>query len=525
MEETGWVRVAEDSDIAEGALVAVTAGEETVLLARVHGKIHAVGRKCPHYEEKLEKGALFGTQLVCKSHFARMDITTGRVIAPPAYNDLPVYPVKVEAGGVWIGPVVKPKFPSPKAPLGSDPRVFVIIGAGAAGNTAAETLRRQGFAGRVVMITGETERPYDRPNLSKDFLTGKIGEDWLPLHSSKFYPAQGIELMTGKKAVSLDTQAKTVTLEGGEVIRFDRALLATGGTPRKLAVPGADGSGCFMLRSAADARAILAAATQWKTAVLIGAGFIGLELAGSLRDRGLEVTVVAPEVLPLAQVVGDRVGAYVKSLHESREVRFLMRRTATRIDGEAGAKTVTLSDAARLSAGFVVIGLGITPAVGYLAGTGLVENGAVSVDAGMKTGAPDIFAAGDLAAVPDADWERRRVEHWVAAQRQGQRAAMGMLDLDPGLPEVDFFWSRQAGASLKYIGHAREFDQVVYRGVVEEGKFLAGYYRKGALKAAATIAMPLDLLAVERLMRYGKAPTAAQLADAGYDLMAAARAV
>ena len=256
-----------------------------------------------------------------------------------------------------------------------------------------------------------------------------------------------------------------------------------------------------------------------------GRGFICLELAGSLRDRGLEVTVVAPEAVPLAPLLGDRVAAYVKSLHESREVRFLMGRTVTRIEGEAGAKTVTLSDGARLATGFVVIGLGITPAVGYLAGTGLVENGAIPVDPGMRTRAADVFAAGDIAALPDADWERRRVEHWVVAQRQGQRAAMGMLDLDPGLPEVDFFWSRQAGASLKYIGHAREFDEVAYRGVVEEGKFVAGYYRKGALKAAATVGMPLDLLAVERLMRHGRPPSAAQLADSGYDLMKAARAV
>jgi len=525
MQETGWARVAKESDIAEGALVTVTVGEDTVLLSRVHGKLHAVGRKCPHYEEKLEKGALFGTELVCKSHFARMDITTGRVIAPPAYNDLPVYPVRVEAGEVWLGPVVKPSFPKPKAPLGSDPRVFVIVGAGGAGAMAAETLRRQGFAGRVVMITGENERPYDRPNLSKDFLTGKIGEDYLSLHGSKFYPNQGIELLTGRNVVSLDTQARTVTLEGGETLRFDRALLATGGTPRKLPVPGADGGGCFMLRTAADARAIVAAAGHWKTAVLVGAGFIGLELAGSLRDKDVEVTVVAPEALPLAGIVGDRVGAWVKSLHEAREARFLMGRTVTRIEGEAGSKRVTLSDGATLSAGFVVIGLGITPSVGYLSGTGLVENGAVPVDSGMRTRAPDVFAAGDIAAVPDADWERRRVEHWVAAQRQGQRAAMGMLDLDPGLPEVDFFWSKQAGASLKYVGYARDFDEVVYRGVVEEGKFVAGYYRKGVLKAAATVGMPLDLVAVERLMRHGRAPSASQLADRGFDLMAAARAV
>ena len=196
MDETGWTRVARLSDLAEKVPVAVAAGEETVLLVRLSGAVYAVGHKCPHYEEKLEKGALFGNQIICKSHFARMDVTTGRVIAPPAYNDLPVYPVKVEGGEVWLGPVQKPKFPKPAAALGSDPRTFLIVGAGAAGNMAAETLRREGFAGRIVMITAETERPYDRPNLSKDFITGKAGEDFLPLHGSKFYPAQGIELLT-----------------------------------------------------------------------------------------------------------------------------------------------------------------------------------------------------------------------------------------------------------------------------------------------------------------------------------------
>jgi len=525
MEESGWRSVAKDSDLAEGTLVVVEAGEEKILLVRIKGTVYAVGHKCPHYEEKLEKGALFGTQIVCKSHFARMDVTTGRVISPPAFNDLPVYPVKVENGEVWVGPVVKPKFPKPAAALGSDPRTFLIVGAGAAGNTAAETLRREGFAGRVVMITGESERPYDRPNLSKDFITGKIGEDWLPLRGSKFYPAQGIELLTGQAVASLDARKKIVTLAGGETIAFNRALLATGGTPRKLAIPGADGAGCYMLRTAGDARALLAAALQWKSVVLIGAGFIGLELAGSLRDRGLEVTLVAPESLPLAHILGDRIGAYVKSLHESREARLLMGRTPVRIEGEPGAKTVVLSDGARLSAGFVVIGLGILPAVEYLSGTGLVENGAVPVGEMMQTGAPDIFAAGDIAALPDKDGKRRRVEHWVAAQRQGQRAALAMLDRETGPVEIDFFWSRQAGAALKYVGHAREFDTTAYRGVVEGGKFLAGYFHKGDLKAAVTIGMPLDLVAVERLMRFGAAPSAAQLEDAGFDLMAAARAM
>jgi NADPH-dependent 2,4-dienoyl-CoA reductase/sulfur reductase-like enzyme/nitrite reductase/ring-hydroxylating ferredoxin subunit len=524
MEETEWRRVAKESDLAERALAVVALGEEKILLVRLQGQVYAVGHECPHYQEKLENGALFGTQIVCKSHFARMEVTTGSVIAPPAFNDLPVYPVKLENGEVLVGTVSKPRFPKPAAALGSDARVFLIAGAGAAGNTAAETLRRRGFAGRIVMITGESERPYDRPNLSKDFITGKAGEEWLPLRGPKFYPAQGIELLTGRKITSLDTQKKIVTLEGGESIQFDKALLSTGGNPRKLPIPGADGDGCYLLRTTSDARAIVAAASQWKSVLLVGAGFISLELAGSLRDRGLEVTVVAPESLPLAQLLGDRVGSYIKSLHESRGVRFLMERRPERIEGRAGAKIVALSDGARLSVGFAVIGLGVLPAMEYLSGTGLVEDGAIPVDESMRTRAADIYAAGDIAALPDLDWGRRRVEHWVSAQRQGQRAALAMLESDPGPMEIDFFWSKQAGVSLKYVGYAREYDQIVYRGMVEEGKFLAAYFRKGVLKAAATIGMALDLVAIERLMRLGISPTASQLGDQEIDLLAAARA-
>jgi apoptosis-inducing factor 3 len=325
--------------------------------------------------------------------------------------------------------------------------------------------------------------------------------------------------------VSLDPVKKTARFEDGETLSFDKALLATGGSPRVLGVPGGDGEGCHLLRTAADARSLLAAALQQKSAVLVGAGFIGLELAGSLRERGLAVTVVAPEALPLAGILGERVGAYLRTLHEKKGVTFLMGRTLTRIEGPVGAKVLTLSDGTRREAGFVVIGLGIRPAVDYLAGTTLVEAGAVPVDGRMQTRAPDIFAAGDMAAVPDRDWGSRRVEHWVVAERQGRRAAICMLDQDPGAEDVSFFWSRQAGLSLKYAGYAKEFDQVVFRGVVEEGKFIAGYYRGGKLMAAATIAMAHELVAIERLLRHGTPPSTDQLGDPGFDVMAAARSV
>ena len=524
MDESGWKSVAREADLGEGAPIVVEDGVDKILLVRIEGKIYAVGHECPHYQEKLEKGALFGTQIVCKSHFARVDVTTGRVVSPPALNDLPVYPVKVEAGEVFIGAAVKPKFPKPAAAIGSDPRVFLIIGAGAAGNMAAETLRREGFAGRILMLTEEDERPYDRPNLSKDFINGKAGEEWLPLRGPKFYPAQSIELLTGKQVVALDAAKKRVRLADGEVIAFDKALIATGGSPRPLSIPGGTGDGCLALRTTADARAILAAAVQSKKVAIIGAGFIGLELATSLQDRGLEVTVIAPEALPLARVFGDRIGAKIKAMHESRGVRMLMGTAVQGIGGGMGAKVITISGS-KVEADFVVAGLGIQPRIGFLDGSGIVENGAVPVDERMQTRVPGIFAAGDIAALPDLDTGRRRVEHWVAAERQGQRAARCMMDAEPGVMEVDVFWTKQAGASLKYVGHAAEFDQIAYRGVVEEGTFLAGYYRKGALLAAATIGMPLDLVAMERLLKYKAAPTAAQFTDGGFDLLSAARKV
>ena len=309
----------------------------------------------------------------------------------------------------------------------------------------------------------------------------------------------------------------------GESLGFDKALIATGGTPRKLSVPGGDG--CLVLRTAADARALLAAAAQARSAVLIGAGFIGLELAGSLRERGLAVSVVAPEAIPLASVLGDRIGAGLMALHQATGVSLLMGRKPVRIEGAAGVKVTTLDDGTRLESDFVVVGVGVQPAIEYLDGTALIAAGAVPVDGAMRTSVPDIFAAGDVAAVAGPDGVRRRVEHWVVAERQGARAALGMMGRDPGPAEVEVFWSRQAGASLKYVGHARDWDQIVYRGSVEEGKYLAGFYNKGTLRAGASIGMARDLVAVERILRLGGGLSAAELGDASFDLIAAARAM
>jgi len=521
MAESEWRKGCGEKELAEGGQKLVTAGEDPVLLTRLDGKIYAVGNKCTHYECKLNEGVLLGRTVICRCHDARFDLTTGKVISPPALNDLPVYPVKVEGGDVLLGPVQKARFPKVE---GTDARTFLIIGGGAAGNAAAETLRRDGFAGRIVMITPEPDLPYDRPNLSKEFLSGEAKPEWMPLRSEKFYANQNIDVMLNARVKSLDPGKKSVTLEDGRQITYDKALLATGAVPRRLPIPGADGEACFQLRSFADARMIAEAAAGAKTAVLVGAGFIGMELASSLRQRGLSVEVAAPEPLPFARIVGERIASYLTSRHEEKGVVFHLGANITKVSGPRGAKEVELSNGTKIRGDFVVFGLGVSPAVEWLAGTGLVESGAVPVNARLQTKHPDVFAAGDIAVVPDPLGRgAQRIEHWVVAERQGQHAARAMLGAAAPYEHVPFFWTRQTGVSLKYVGLAREWDQVVYRGDVEKGKFLAGFYLKGTLLAAASIGMNDETTAVEIMLSRRLPLSADKLAASDVDLLALAR--
>jgi apoptosis-inducing factor 3 len=516
-----WQKVCRDAELAEGASLLVKLGDADVHLSRLDGKVYAVGNKCTHYECPLNEGARLGRVVVCRCHDARFDITTGKVLSAPALNDLPVYPVRIEAGDVLLGPVEKAKFPKPE---GTDARTFLIVGGGAAGNAAAETLRREGFAGRILMITAESDPPYDRPNLSKEFISGEAKPEWMPLRGAKFYANQKIELLTDTRVTALDPRAKNVTLHDGRRLAFDKALLATGGAPRLSTVPGSQGEGCFTLRSFADARAIAAAAEGARSAVLVGAGFIGLELASSLRARGIAVDVVTPEPLPLARIVGERIALWLKDRHEQKMVAFHLGTTVKEIAGPRGGKTVALSDGGTLEADFVVFGLGVQPVVDYLAGTDLARDGAVPVNGRLETSYPDILAAGDIALVPDhGSGEARRIEHWVVAERQGQHAARSMLGAAAPFDEVPFFWTRQTGISLKYVGLARAWDDIAWRGDLDAGKFLAGFYREGRLLAAASVGMPTELTAVELMLRRGAPLPAGTLSDAKVDLLALAR--
>lgn len=529
MAQSEWIKVCQEGELSEGApRLFMINDKEGVYVVRAGGKIRALAHLCTHYECKLEEGLLLGETIICRCHGARFSAATGAVLSPPAIKPLAMYPVRVEDGAVFVGARVKP--PLPKVEI-KEKRLFLIVGGGAAGNMAAETLRRDGYSGRLVMITPEADLPYDRPNLSKEFIAGTAKPEWLPLRDPAFYENQHIDIITGRRVISLSARGRTVTLDDGTAMGFDKVLLATGAAPRILSIPGAKSEICFSLRSLSDARQIDTAASRAKSAALIGGGFITMELAGSLRERGLAVTVIAPEALPLARVLGDALALHLKGLHQEKGVVFHMGKTVTRISTEKSGAVLTLSDGSKVSADFVVAGIGVQPAVDYLAGTDLVQSGGVPVNAQLRTRYPDIFAAGDIALVPSpAGFSRSRggnggyrFEHWVAAERMGMHAARAMLGSEEPFMEVPFFWTRQAGVSVKYVGFGAEWEQVLYRGDAAGGKFAVGFFRSGALMAAAGIGVPNDIAAIEALMRKRTPIPPDAFTDAAVDMAAMAR--
>jgi NADPH-dependent 2,4-dienoyl-CoA reductase/sulfur reductase-like enzyme/nitrite reductase/ring-hydroxylating ferredoxin subunit len=518
MENNEWIRAIDEGELKEGVPAVIEVEEEKrVLLVRSEGRIYACGNECSHYHAPLSDGLLVGHVVTCPWHNARFDVRNGSLVAPPGLNGVPSYETKVEDGQVWIRLAGKGTI---SMPGGEDDRTFLIVGAGAAGNSAAETLRREGFAGRIVMVTREAHGPYDRTMLSKDLLSGEAPAKWLPLRGQKFYDRLNIELMTGKQVASLDPAGRSVTFADGSSMAADAILLATGGEPRTLPVPGVEKSGIYLLRSRRDAEAILGELETAKTVIVVGASFIGLEVAGALRSREIEVHVAAPEQIPLATIFGEQIGGRIKQSHEDNGVTFHLGRSVKEFAGAERVSEVVLSDGKRLNADCVIVGVGIRPAVDFLADGGLVKDGAVQVDGRLQTTAEGIFAAGDIAVVPDGrTGEVRRVEHWVEAGRQGMHAARSMLGSQESYSAIPFFWSKQYGSSLRYLGYAPEFDRIVFRGSVADKFFLAGFYQKGKLAAAATVGKARELIRLGQLLEAGKSVHPEQLEDPDFDLL------
>jgi NADPH-dependent 2,4-dienoyl-CoA reductase/sulfur reductase-like enzyme/nitrite reductase/ring-hydroxylating ferredoxin subunit len=515
--------VSEDSteltgpDLAKGVevssvragLMAGHAFGEPVLLVHVEPNWFAVGGKCTHYGAPLEQGVLVADTIRCPWHHACFQLNSGAASRAPALNDLASYDVAVENNIVRV--TRKRDHARPKAEgyraRGSSapervlfdanpaagPKSVVIIGGGAAGNACAEMLRREGYRGPITVIEPDPDAPYDRPNLSKDYLAGNAPEEWLPLHPKEFYEAQRIEIISGVEAASIDTQSKTVHLSDGTSREYGSLLIATGATPIRLDVPGGDR--ISYLRTLRDCRAIIERLNAAKTAVVIGASFIGLEVAASLVARGLKVSVAALETLPLERVLGAELGKLVMNVHEQKGVAFHLNRRVTGVD----EKSVILDDGSRLDADIVVAGIGVRPNLRLAESAGLTLDNGLAVDEFLQTSAKDVFAAGDVARWPDAYSDQRlRVEHWVVAERQGQVVARNMLGARDRFDDIPFFWSAHYDKlSIRYIGHVERWDETKIEGDVMKMDCAVSYMSGGKRRAVATINRDRDNVVAE----------------------------
>jgi apoptosis-inducing factor 3 len=487
-------------DLADGGMVGGHVGEDAALVARRGDEFFAIGATCSHYGGPLTEGLIVGETVRCPWHHACFSLRTGEAIAAPAFNPMPCWRVEKRNGTLFVREKIEPagkRTPGKASRPSEKPERVVIVGGGAAGFAAAEMLRREAFAGDVTLISADDAAPYDRPNCSKDYLAGNAPEDWMPLRPAQFYEDQSIDVELRSEVTAIDTKTRRVTLANGRSMPFDKLLLATGAEPIRLDIPGADQPHVHVLRSLTDSRAIIAKTNTAQRAVVLGASFIGLEVAAALRTRKIEVHVVAPERRPLECVLGREFGEFIRAIHEEHGVAFHLEETATAIEGA----NVKLKGGATLSADLVVVGIGVRPRVQLAERAGLKTDRGVAVNEYLETSAPGIFAAGDIARWPDAhSREQLRIEHWVVAERQGQTAARNMLGQRQRFSDVPFFWSQHYDVPINYIGHAQKWDALDIEGSIEKRDCLARYRRDGKVLAVASIFRDLDNLKEEAAM-------------------------
>ena len=480
--------------LVDGKMLAGHVGEEAVLLARHDNEFLAVGAICTHYSGPLAEGLMVDDTVRCPWHHACFSLRTGEALRAPALTPLVCWSIEQRDGKVFVR---EPMTTTPRirvAPAPPSPQRIVIVGGGAAGFAAAEMLRRQRFQGEVVMVSDDAAPPVDRPNLSKDYLAGNAPEEWVPLRPETFYSEANIDLRLKNAVSGIDVRRHEVALGDGSKLPYDRLLLATGAEPVRLPAPGMELPHVHTLRALADSRGIIAATATARRAVVIGASFIGLEVAAALRARGLEVHVVAPEKRPMERVLGSQLGDFVRGLHEAHGVIFHLENAPTTID----AHNVTLRSGDRIEADLVVVGVGVRPRLALAEKAGLAVDRGVTVNEYLETSAPGIFAAGDIARWPDVHTGSAiRVEHWVVAERQGQTAALNMLGAREKFDAVPFFWSQHYDVPINYVGHAESWDEVAVDGDIEARDCALRFKRNGHVLAVASIYRDSESLIAE----------------------------
>jgi NADPH-dependent 2,4-dienoyl-CoA reductase/sulfur reductase-like enzyme len=363
-------------------------------------------------------------------------------------------------------------------------------------------LRSKGYAGPVTLGGDEEPGPVDRPNLSKDFLAGTAGEDWISLRTREYYESIKVDLVTDDPAVSISPAKHEVSLRSGRTLSYGALLLATGAEPRSLPIEGSDMPHVYRLRTFADSKRIIAKAQGVRSCAVIGSGFIGLEVAASLRHRGLAVSVIGQDSVPLSNILGVEVGGFIQKLHEQHGVRFFMNAKPRAIR----ADRVEIGDGGVVEADLVILGVGVSPRTSVAEAAGIKVGDGVIVDETLRTSAADVFAAGDMARYPEpVSGEAARIEHWVVAERQGQAVARSMLGIGGTYREVPFFWSQHYDVTVSYVGHAASWETCEIRGELDRHDACAIYRRNGRTIAVATIGRDRLSLRVEAALERGDA--------------------
>ncbi|MFP4106346.1 MAG: FAD-dependent oxidoreductase [Phycisphaerae bacterium] len=514
--------IAKANELNEGEMKQVELGDKKILLIRADGDYHAYHGECPHHGAPLAEGVACEGHIRCPWHHSTFDAVTGKMIDPPALDNLA--PLRVEIVGdnvVLMLPKEPAKSEEPEMASGEEPareegdyvseeqgpanvarhgQKYVVIGSGAAGTLAVETLRRRGFRGSLIMLTADSELPYDRTELSKKYLS--MDDPYDPhLRSKDFYTEHDIDVRTSTVVENVDFDEKTVACSDGSQVKYDRLLIASGARPRQLDVPGAELNNVFTLRTFDDGNTIRDASEQADRAVVVGASFIAMEVASSLTQRGLDVTVVAPENVPFQEKLGNSVGKALQKLHEENGVTFHLGRHVDHFEGLKGEVQYVFTDVGeRIETDMVVIGIGVDPVTDFV-DVDPAEDGGIPVDEYLRL-REDVFVAGDAASF--IDWRNKlpiRIEHWRVAQQLGQLAAENMLDRQIPYHEAPFFWTMHHKTRLEYVGHCRKWDSVEIEGDLDDRTFIAYYLKDRHVYAAAGCGKSREMCKIAEVLR------------------------
>ncbi|XP_067165662.1 apoptosis-inducing factor 3-like [Apteryx mantelli] len=491
--DTVTAEVCEEADMRDGELREATVAGHTVLLVRNGTEFSALGSRCPHHGAPLSRGILKGKRLRCPWHGACFNIKTGDIEEYPALDCLPCFKVTVVDGKVFVTAKMKDlessrrvKDTSKRCLLNQD--TVLLLGGGVAALVCAETLRQEGFTGRIIMATKEKHSPYDRSKLSKEM---NLKAEDIYLRTPEFLHARGIELWTEREAVSVDFQRQKVRFKNGSSQKYNHLLIATGSHPNPLEVPGADLQNICLLQTPEDSSKILELATG-KNLVIIGASFVGMEIAAFLSDKAAAISVVEKKEFPFQNVLGSQVGGVAMKMLQNKGVKFYMKTKLSELKGKDGKVTEAVLDSGKkIPADVVLAGIGASPSSAFLKGTSIARDssGAILVDLLMQTNIPNVFAAGDVVSFPVAllNGKQSSIHHQQVAEAHGHIAALNMLKKQKELHTVPFFWTTMLGKSIRYAGCGEGYTDTVVKGSLEQLEFLIFYIRDGYVVAAASL--------------------------------------